>query len=882
MAKFLVLATPRAGTAYTAQLLSDLGLECPHEGRFGLETDVPGYLAAPDGTGESSWLAVPFVGQLPADVRILHQTRHPLAVIKSLLQIQFVDLDAAGNPVRLGLRRKFTRFALKHCPQLLEYPSHLERAAWFYYHWNRRIEACRPPGEILRYRIEDLGIGLLRRLLEFIGVDPARFTDEQLQERLSSVPTDTNTKTQEKVILTEAVSWATVPAAVREMAAAYGYSVEVTPAPAGPPAQEVADLKTLVRQLQTLVHQTRHEWKQTRRRLSETRQKLQQAHVEAGAARKALTAEQDRAWSALQEAANERMMRERLATELEAARSECRRLAEEQGRELEQAHRALETRTRELQQARQLQSRKVRELRLATAARARLERRVQSLERQVEYLKAESALRRQEVRYRLGDAFVSALRPGKDTVLLPARIVKLFFEGLSRCSARHTSTSARAPTPAAALPSPTPPQSIVRTRTLAGPAVAEVLGPAPDGDEPPPEPARPKRARRPLPANRRGLLFFCVNGAGLGHVTRSLAIARRVRRGDPTLPVYFLTSSQALQAITREGFVAYHIPPHSAYDGQLDTSAWNTMLCDQVRLIVDLHGPAGLVYDGVFPYRGLLDAIEQCGFSRTTMILRLRHKHDRLVEVIDKLRVFDELIYPGEAGAIGDPAALVPPELVPLCGRMVEPIVYLERDELLPRDEVRATWDVPPDKKLVYVQLGAGNINDTQTWTQRVLDILSRRDDVAVVLAESPIAARGCETRGEVRVLRHYPNSLFFNGFDLAVSAVGYNSYHEQLYFGLPSVLIPNPDTRTDDQVGRALAAHRALAAMAVLRPEMLEEAIALALTEETAATMREKALELIPRNGAQTVAEMLVAAADAPAMTEHSVAAPACGAGSA
>ncbi|MEW6197318.1 MAG: glycosyltransferase [Planctomycetota bacterium] len=877
MAKFLVLATPRAGTAYTAELFSGLGLECPHEGRFGLETDVPGFLAAPDGTGESSWLAVPFVGQLPADVRVLHQTRHPLAVIKSLLQIQFVDLDAAGNPIREGLRRKFTRFALKHCPQLLEYTSHLERAAWFYYHWNRRIEATRPPGQILRYRLEDLDIGLLRRLLDFIGVDPARFSDEQLQERLSSVPTDTNTKTQEKVILTEEVTWATVPAAVREMAAAYGYSVETAPTAAVPPSQEVADLKTLVRQLQTLVHQTRHEWKQTRRRLAETRQQLQQARVDAGVARQALAAEQDRAWSALQEAANDRMLRERLAAELEAARTECRRLTEEQGRELEQARRTLEATTRELQQARQLQGRQLREVRLATAARARLERRAQSLEQQVEYLKAEVALRRQEVRYRLGDAFVSALRPGKDTVLLPARIVKLFFEGLSRRSARLTSTPARAPTSAPALPPPMPP-SVVQARTLAGPAVAEVLGPAPDGEEQLPKPARPKRARRPLPANRRGLLFFCVNGAGLGHVTRSLAIARRVRRRDPTLPVYFLTSSQALQAITREGFVTYHVPPHSAYDGQLDTSAWNTMLCDQMRLIVDTHAPAALVYDGVFPYRGLLDAIDECGFSRTTMILRLRHKHDRLAEVIDKLKVFDELIYPGEAGAIGDPAALVPPELAPLRGRMVEPIVYLERDELLPRDEVRAAWAVPPDKKLVYVQLGAGNINDTQSWTQRVLDVLGRREDVAVVLAESPIAARACETQAKVHVLRHYPNSLFFNGFDLAVSAVGYNSFHEQLYFGLPSVLIPNQDTRTDDQVGRALAAHRALAAIAVLRPETLEESLTLALCEETAATMREKARELIPNNGAQTAAEMLLAAAQTPAVVEQAVATPVAG----
>lgn len=361
-----------------------------------------------------------------------------------------------------------------------------------------------------------------------------------------------------------------------------------------------------------------------------------------------------------------------------------------------------------------------------------------------------------------------------------------------------------------------------------------------------------------------GLLFYCVNGGGLGHLTRSLAIARRVRRHDPTIPVYFLTSSQALQVIAREGFVVYHIPPHSAYDGQVSTIGWNALLQEQIRLIVDTHRPTMLVYDGVFPYRGLLDALQECRFAYAAMVLRLRHKHDRLTEVADKLGLFNELIYPGEAGVTGDAAGLIPPELSRLSGRLVDPIVYLDRDELLPRDEVRATWAVPPEKKLVYVQLGAGNINDTQSWTRRTLDLLSRRDDVAVVLAESPIAARACEQHADVHILRHYPNALYFNGFDLAITAAGYNSFHEQLYFGVPSVLIPNPDTRTDDQVGRAMTAHQARAAITVLQPKQLEQAIGLALDEETAATMRHRALELVPRNGAQTVAEMLVAAAHA------------------
>ncbi len=62
------------------------------------------------------------------------------------------------------------------------------------------------------------------------------------------------------------------------------------------------------------------------------------------------------------------------------------------------------------------------------------------------------------------------------------------------------------------------------------------------------------------------------------------------------------------------------------------------------------------------------------------------------------------------------------------------------------------------------------------------------------------------------------------------------------------------------DQVQRAMTAHRALAAIAVLRPDALGEAIALGLTDTVAGTLREKALALVPRNGALAAAQRLAA----------------------
>src|SRR5690349_10863784 len=41
------------------------------------------------------------------------------------------------------------------------------------------------------------------------------------------------------------------------------------------------------------------------------------------------------------------------------------------------------------------------------------------------------------------------------------------------------------------------------------------------------------------------ILFYAVNGLGLGHVTRLLAIARAVRELEPNAEIVFFTSSEA-------------------------------------------------------------------------------------------------------------------------------------------------------------------------------------------------------------------------------------------------------------------------------------------------------------------------------------------------
>jgi UDP:flavonoid glycosyltransferase YjiC (YdhE family) len=109
---------------------------------------------------------------------------------------------------------------------------------------------------------------------------------------------------------------------------------------------------------------------------------------------------------------------------------------------------------------------------------------------------------------------------------------------------------------------------------------------------------------------------------------------------------------------------------------------------------------------------------------------------------------------------------------------------------------------LPQDRRLALVALGAGNINDISHETGAVVAAL-RAIDVEICVTQTEIA-QSDRARNDVHVVREFPLSRRFAAFDIAVSAAGYNSFHELLRFGVPTLFIPNRDTALDDQLGRA------------------------------------------------------------------------------
>lgn len=291
------------------------------------------------------------------------------------------------------------------------------------------------------------------------------------------------------------------------------------------------------------------------------------------------------------------------------------------------------------------------------------------------------------------------------------------------------------------------------------------------------------------------VVLFPTNGVGFGHFTRMYALAKRWKKHSPTTEIVFFTTMPTLHILYSEGFPTYHMAGRKKFK-DMSASEWNTMLEEKLSLVFAQHKPSFFVFDGAFPYRGMLNAVSSFRGIKNVWMRRGVFKRGSNVP-IDSIQHFDLIVRPEDS--ISPSFDEISHEVETL---RVPPIVLLDEEELLSRKDARLRLMLPQKGLVVYVQLGAGRINDIDSEIRLTIDTLLS-EGVSVVLGESMLGERLPVKLEGVYLLRDYPNSMFFNAFDASIQAGGYNSYHEVRKFGLPTIFYPNMETGMDDQLAR-------------------------------------------------------------------------------
>lgn len=299
----------------------------------------------------------------------------------------------------------------------------------------------------------------------------------------------------------------------------------------------------------------------------------------------------------------------------------------------------------------------------------------------------------------------------------------------------------------------------------------------------------------------RTILLMTSNGAGLGHLTRAMAVARRL--SSPIKPVVF-TLSQGAPIAEELGFFVEYLAPAEALaggGGLVKRTRWNALLRDRLLELLDLYEPSVVVFDGTHPYNGLITAIARSTERHWVWCRRGMWRPGLGRSSLARSRFFDSIVQPRDLAAKldGGLTTRLQDDVI-----TVPPIFLLDDDELPGRASASASLGLDESRLCAFVQLGAGNINDVTSMVHRCVRGLLKDSRVEVVLAESPISERRMTSWKELTRVRDYPATRYARRFDLAVCAAGYNTFHELIRYGVPTLFIPNNRTKLDDQAARA------------------------------------------------------------------------------
>jgi len=369
---------------------------------------------------------------------------------------------------------------------------------------------------------------------------------------------------------------------------------------------------------------------------------------------------------------------------------------------------------------------------------------------------------------------------------------------------------------------------------------------------------------------RFSFLSYAVNGAGVGHVVRQLAVQRWLRRLCAVCGVksehWFLTTSEADALVFREGGAAFKLPSKSIVeDAGVDKLAYIALAKQWVWHSLSTLRPDVLLTD-TFAEGSFGELPAALDLVRHTVLVQ-RPLNERFAQrpgYAALVRSYDRVIVPEHeddepdlrAALYGDDDGAHDDGRL----RFVGPILRPERRALLPREAARAALGVAPGDRCVLVTGGGGGDDGIDALFDAVAAL--EHEGVHVVYGAGPLF-RGRPRRGARRTFFvDHDLAEHAAAFDVAVTAAGFNTIHELLHFGVPLVVVPQ-EKIADDQAARA-ARYEARGALRTATVATVAVAVrALLADDDTRAALAQGATRAVPeghgRDAALATLELLL-----------------------
>ncbi len=309
--------------------------------------------------------------------------------------------------------------------------------------------------------------------------------------------------------------------------------------------------------------------------------------------------------------------------------------------------------------------------------------------------------------------------------------------------------------------------------------------------------------------NKNKIMFHAINHVGLGHLTRTLTIAKWINWQIPNLEIMFLVEDES-RLLENESFPWIRIP--SIYDFR--SKAWrsiseekqNTMITGIVSGILESFRPDIFIYDSVIWYP-LYRAVQQFG-CKQVFIARMgqitRHIFQTRQETLEG---FDKILVPHSVDELQNDQKLFEQFLGKL--EIVGPILKKSVDEIIPQ-KTRTHYKIPEDCFCIVITAGGGGWEQTKKYFRLLVSALEyvnngwKQKNIKIFLITGPHFNDSVIFDPKVldiTIFDYIPDLMDLMAIANLVICQGGLTLSEVAEIGVPTICIPS--INADDQVSR-------------------------------------------------------------------------------
>ena len=301
------------------------------------------------------------------------------------------------------------------------------------------------------------------------------------------------------------------------------------------------------------------------------------------------------------------------------------------------------------------------------------------------------------------------------------------------------------------------------------------------------------------------LLFYAINGKGLGHLSRSMAIADSITLNDPGVKILFVTGTSKMEIIGNIAYPVIRIPSRSkAFNFDIFNGALGKIEREVLIKTTEIFRPDAVFYDFLMDEQVFKFCAERD--IRNMLILR-KQKMGCVRDIAKKsaLEFVDTLVFPHEYHEWPDASRMFSEKKSIYTGGIIRPISKKEVDQAVAQFFGRKI-------KYIVLTIGGGGAREAQEWFLKSLNALSiiikKYPDIHILAVPGPLFTRSdskLPTNERILIQKWVPQlKLLLKGAQLVLSNAGYNTINEIRASNCPAVIYPLKSTGWDDQRARA------------------------------------------------------------------------------